>query len=67
MYIAFLNEKSLETGRKKYTKNKFSCIFMQKTANILEQLAKGHCIFTVSLLLKILYKFYFPGESHQIW
>jgi hypothetical protein len=40
----------------------------QKTSNIVETFAKGHCIFTVSLLLKILWKKKtISGESHQTW
>jgi hypothetical protein len=56
IYLAFLKQKSLETGRKKIPeKQPFSCIFIQKTSNIMENLTKGQFIFTVSLLLKMLF------------
>jgi hypothetical protein len=66
--LPFKTKKSCNRKKKIPEKQPFSCIFIQKTSNIMENLTKGQFIFTVSLLLKMLFKKkYFTGESHQIW
>ena len=67
-YLAFLAKKKSWNMKKKNTLKITVFMYLHaKSIHYRWQICKRTLYFTVSLLLIILDKFYFLGESHQIW